>query len=246
MCRKKGTQARGLTIDHKPNLSTERQRIIAAGGQVYQTTTQIAGKKGFVGPYRVRPGGLSVSRAIGDPMAKLPSHSGNPKVIIAEPDIISFKITNEHDFIVIGSDGIFDQLSNEDVVQCVWNTTIKEKAFNIHQQCGVAIDCIMKNALARRSLDNITAAIIAFKNFKASVFPVESGSYLGKSYDLFKGGQNIEYKKEYPEIEYKQRLGTKNLNTMHPQLKREVYRDSNFGLEFKELHKALKDKRYNL
>jgi len=42
--------------------------------------------------------------------------------VVCKPDIRSFKIQKEHDFIVLGCDGIFDKLSNEDVSQCVWNS----------------------------------------------------------------------------------------------------------------------------
>jgi len=39
-------------------------------------------------PYRLYPGGLSVSRSFGDASAKLREYGGNPKVLIAEPDIV--------------------------------------------------------------------------------------------------------------------------------------------------------------
>jgi len=169
---------KALTRDHKPEEESERRRIIEAGGQIYQTTTELPDnlKEGFgsdvlVGPYRVFPGRLSVSRTFGDAEAKLVKYGGNPNVVIARPDITSFKISGEHDFIVIGCDGIFDQLSNKDVVKCVWNTLTQEKATHLHQQCSFAIDSIIKNALLRRSLDNVTAVMIAFENFKEHVFP---------------------------------------------------------------------------
>ncbi len=55
------------------------------------------------GPYRVLPGRLSVSRTFGDIEAKLEKFAGNPKVVIAEPEIKAFKISGKHDFIIIGS-----------------------------------------------------------------------------------------------------------------------------------------------
>lgn len=77
----------------------------------------------IVGPLRVLPGRLSVSRTFGDVEAKVARFGGNPNVVIAAPEITSFKISNlEHDFIVLGCDGIFDKLSNEDVVRCAWNS----------------------------------------------------------------------------------------------------------------------------
>ena len=40
-----------------------------------------------MGPYRVLPGRLSVARTIGDIEAKLEKYGGNPKVVVATPDI---------------------------------------------------------------------------------------------------------------------------------------------------------------
>jgi protein phosphatase 2C family protein 2/3 len=44
------------------------------------------------------------------------SLNGNPNVIIAVPEIKSFKIGADHDFIIMASDGIFDKLSNFDAI----------------------------------------------------------------------------------------------------------------------------------
>lgn len=156
----------------------EQKRIVDAGGQIYQTaaaTPSSNASKGakieyIVGPYRVLPGRLSVSRTFGDVEAKSENYGGNPNVVIATPEIKSFKITKDHDFIAMGSDGIFDKLNNKDVVQCVWNGVANELAQNVHQQSGVGIETIIKNTLMRRSLDNVTAVIIAFSNFKKVVF----------------------------------------------------------------------------
>lgn len=57
----------------------------------------------MVGPLRVLPGRLSVSRTFGDIEAKLERFGGNPKVVVAEPEIKCFKIQDEHDFIVLAS-----------------------------------------------------------------------------------------------------------------------------------------------
>ncbi len=44
-----------------------------------------------------------MSRSIGDIEAKIPELGGNPKVLIATPDIVSFKIKYDTDFIILGS-----------------------------------------------------------------------------------------------------------------------------------------------
>ena len=74
----------------------------------------------ILGAHRVFPGRLSVSRTFGDIEAKIPKYEGNPKVVIAEPDVTAFKIRNNYDFIVIGCDGIFDKLSNKDAIHLSW------------------------------------------------------------------------------------------------------------------------------
>jgi protein phosphatase 2C family protein 2/3 len=51
----------------------------------------------------VLPGRLSVSRTFGDIEAKYPKYGGNPKVVVATPDVRAFKVDKEfHDFIIIG------------------------------------------------------------------------------------------------------------------------------------------------
>lgn len=48
-------------------------------------------------------------------------YGGNPNVLIAEPEIKAFRILDDYDFIVMGTDGIFDKLTNKDIITSVWN-----------------------------------------------------------------------------------------------------------------------------
>jgi serine/threonine protein phosphatase PrpC len=61
-----------------------------------------------------------VCRTFGDPDAKLEYRGGNPNVVTAIPEIRTFKISKDHDFIMLASDGIFDKLTDSDVGKCVW------------------------------------------------------------------------------------------------------------------------------
>ena len=126
----------------------------------------------ILGPHRVFPGRLSVSRTFGDIEAKLPKLDGNPGVVIAEPDIVAFKIRNNYDFVFLACDGVFDKLSNKDVVHLVWQNLQTQKGMDekekrdVHRQSGKAVDAVLKTSALRKSCDNITAVLIAFDNFE--------------------------------------------------------------------------------
>ncbi len=169
-----------MTNDHKPNEDGENRRILENGGRVYQTQTPAKllnmpniipsntnPNQVLIGPYRVFPGRLSVSRTFGDVEAKIGKFNGIPGVVVATPEIKSFTIGSNSDFLVIGCDGIYDQLSNKDSVDCVWMTTKDEsKAKDLHSQCALGVDMVMKSSLVRRTLDNVTVLLIAFQNFE--------------------------------------------------------------------------------
>ena len=125
----------------------------------------------FFGPHRVFPGRLSVSRTFGDIEAKVTSLGGNPNVVIAEPEIKAFRIKKDHDFIVLGCDGIFDKLTSREVVKLVWEAANKSKARSIHELAGESADNIMKSSIIKKTLDNITVVMIVFENFKNKLFP---------------------------------------------------------------------------
>ena len=66
----------------------------------------------FIGPYRVLPGKLSVARTFGDIEAKNPDLGGLKGVIVCDPEVTQIKNAScDIDFIILGSDGIYDKLS---------------------------------------------------------------------------------------------------------------------------------------
>ena len=99
-----------LSIDFKPELPGERERILRSGGVI----DQIKNKFGMrMGPYRVFARGkdypgLAMSRSIGD-------FIGKNLGIIAEPGIVEYYIGNNTKFFVMCSDGVWEFLSNEKV-----------------------------------------------------------------------------------------------------------------------------------
>jgi protein phosphatase PTC2/3 len=82
---------------------------------VYQSQGIINNKGNpIVGPVRVLPGRLSVSRTFGDCVAKMEKYGGNPNCIIADPEIYMVPNSPNLDYVLIASDGIFDRLSTEE------------------------------------------------------------------------------------------------------------------------------------
>ena len=101
-----------LSIDYKPDLEEEKNRILLSGGAVEQMQNQFG--EG-VGPYRVwvkgedYPG-LAMSRSIGD-------LKGKTIGVISEPGILEYDVNETTKFVVIASDGVWEFLRNETVLE---------------------------------------------------------------------------------------------------------------------------------
>ena len=91
-------------------------------------------------------GQLMLSRAFGD--WELKTYG-----VICEPHIIRYEIEDEDNYLVIATDGVFDVMEDEDVFQ------LSKKQKNAKDFC----DDIMKEAIERGSMDNISCFIIGLK-----------------------------------------------------------------------------------
>jgi len=157
------------TEDHKPGSPSEKTRIEKGGGMVYQTPSLIPlhqNGKEIEPPWRVLPGRLSVSRTFGDVEAKNEKLGGMKNVVVALPDITEIELDEDFNFMVLGCDGIFDVLSNEEILECV-KIVLKEKEINdlnnvnISELCGYIADMIIKSSLAKDSYDNVSCIVVA-------------------------------------------------------------------------------------
>lgn len=86
---------------HSPEDPSERKRIEKLGGVVLY----------WGNSYRVN-GQLAVSRAIGDVNHK--------PYVSAEPEIVEMDLDGEEDFLVLGCDGLWDSMTEEDVALTVY------------------------------------------------------------------------------------------------------------------------------
>ena len=176
---KNGRILKDVTRDHKPSYPYEKERILLNNGALYQTETPINYKednieifkdKVILGPIRVNPGRLSVSRTIGDAEAKIPAYGGKLNVIISEPDIYTYNLEKEDvDFVLMGCDGIYDKLSSKEILDCAWmllNDPHKKYNKDLNSSCGNIVDMILRMAMISKSYDNVTCVMAAFKGME--------------------------------------------------------------------------------
>ena len=132
-----------LTKDHKPMWPEEKRRIEQLGGNIYYDGSD----------YRIKD--LSVSRAFGDLDA-------NP-YLTNIPDIFRYKIENTDKFIVMACDGLWDVMTNSDVVNFILNECYDK---NLENRINVGTNIAKKlaeTAIAKGSMDNVSIIIIFFK-----------------------------------------------------------------------------------
>ncbi|KAK4342513.1 hypothetical protein RND71_038329 [Anisodus tanguticus] len=97
-----------LSADHRLECNEEeRERITASGGEVGRLNT---GGGTQIGPLRCWPGGLCLSRSIGD--------MDVGEFIVPVPYVKQVKLSSAGGRLVIASDGVWDALSAEVAVEC--------------------------------------------------------------------------------------------------------------------------------
>ncbi|XP_063236541.1 probable protein phosphatase 2C T23F11.1 [Bacillus rossius redtenbacheri] len=94
-----------LSLDHKPSNPIERKRIEAAGGWVEFNRVN---------------GNLALSRALGDfVFKKNDKKRPEEQIVTAFPDVEVRDLNEDWEFVVLACDGIWDVMTNEEVVEFV-------------------------------------------------------------------------------------------------------------------------------
>jgi serine/threonine protein phosphatase PrpC len=132
----RGGQAVQLSVLHKPLNEKEKQRVTEAGGTIVH-----------YGTLRVN-GVLAVTRSIGDRALK--AH------VPANPDTAVERITEKDEFIILASDGLWEVMKYQEVVDFVHAERAGASAANVAQK-------VVDEALRKDSKDNITVIIVFFK-----------------------------------------------------------------------------------
>lgn len=131
-----GENAIPLTFDHKPNRKDEYFRITQSGGQVTQSSAQDVPRVNGV---------LAVSRSIGD-FALVPFVSWRP-------EITQYTYSEKNNYIILATDGVWDVLSNEDVIRIVNNAIVQNQPKKVGES-------IISLSRLRNSQDNICIVIV--------------------------------------------------------------------------------------
>tara|TARA_B110000208_G_C11737439_1_gene418639 strand:- start:731 stop:1540 length:810 start_codon:yes stop_codon:yes gene_type:complete len=130
-----------ISKDHKPNAYDEKIRIEKLGGSIY-----------FDGhDWRIKD--LSVSRSFGDVDSK--------PYLSHIPDMFKYTLNNQSKFIVLGCDGLWDVLSNQDVNDFILNeVNINKNIINQSQNNNNNIAYkLAKYAIEKGSTDNVSVII---------------------------------------------------------------------------------------
>jgi hypothetical protein len=127
-------QTLALTRDHIPSDEEERQRITTKGGAVIGGRLQ---------------GQLGVSRAFGNYEFK------ESQVLSAEPEVHQVTITSEAELLVVGSDGLYEHFTNEEIISYIKNGLLNSSLENVVKE-------LVAEAMDRGSEDNITIIVVKF------------------------------------------------------------------------------------
>ncbi len=122
-----------ITTDHKPDDPIERKRLEQMGGEIYKDSEGT-----------IRIGDLSLSRAFGD--------GDNAPYISQRPDVFYKKITSLTKYVVMGCDGLWDVINNDDLYGLLDRF---KKAGSVNLAADLA-----NEALIRGTTDNVSIIII--------------------------------------------------------------------------------------
>ncbi|KAI8555615.1 hypothetical protein RHMOL_Rhmol05G0186200 [Rhododendron molle] len=140
-----------LTVDHRLEENVEeRERVTASGGEVGRLNV-FGGNA--VGPLRCWPGGLCLSRSIGD--------TDVGEFIVPIPHVKQVKLSNAGGRLIIASDGIWDALSSDMAAQSCRGLPAE-----------LAAKLVVKEALRSRGLkDDTTCLVVDIIPFDHPILP---------------------------------------------------------------------------
>uniref|UniRef100_A0A0D9VFX3 protein-serine/threonine phosphatase n=1 Tax=Leersia perrieri TaxID=77586 RepID=A0A0D9VFX3_9ORYZ len=108
-----------LTVDLKPNIPSEAQRIRQRRGRIFALPEEPEVARVWLPKYNSP--GLAMARAFGDFCLK-------DYGLISTPEVSYHRITEKDEFVVLATDGVWDVLSNTEVVSIINRATSRASA----------------------------------------------------------------------------------------------------------------------
>ncbi|CAI9100939.1 OLC1v1038130C1 [Oldenlandia corymbosa var. corymbosa] len=130
-----------MSKDHKPCCINERKRIESLGGYI---------DDGYLN------GILGVTRALGDWHMEGLKEGDTGGPLSAEPELKLLTLTKEDEFLIIGSDGLWDVFRSQNAVDFVRR---RLQEHNNVKRCCMEI---VEEAKKRGTIDNLTVVIVCF------------------------------------------------------------------------------------
>ena len=144
--------AEAKSIDHKPELQSEKDRIYKA--------------EGWISDGRVM-GNINLTRGFGDlEYKKNKKLKPEEQMVTANPDIQIVNYTKDIDFVIIGCDGIWDCLKNQEACDFVKKRLKDNPNIKISKIIEEMMDSIIAKDLYSGGgvgCDNMTCIVIVFK-----------------------------------------------------------------------------------
>ena len=132
-----------MSRDHRPCCTNERSRVESLGGYI---------DDGYLN------GQLAVTRALGDwhleGMKEAGERSGP---LSAEPELKLTTLTKEDEFLIIGSDGIWDVFTSQNAVD------FARRRLQEHNDVKKCCREVVEEAIKRGAIDNLTVVMVCFQ-----------------------------------------------------------------------------------
>jgi len=145
-----------VSQDHKPEMESEKNRIYKADG--------------WISEGRVK-GNLNLTRGFGDLEYKQNKNlKPEEQMITANPDIKIVDYNKDCDFVIIGCDGIWDCLSNQEACDFVSKRLKDTPDVKLSKIVEEMLDTIIAKDLYNETgvgCDNMTCIVVVFKKDKA-------------------------------------------------------------------------------
>lgn len=134
-------QLKAETVDHKPGLEAEKQRIYAAGGVVFKDRVD---------------GMLGVSRGFGDfDFKRRADLACTEQKVSPEPDTTAFaREAGTREFVLLACDGVWDVMTSKNAAQFVHRELSKQRS------AQATCEALVRRCLELGSQDNLSAVLV--------------------------------------------------------------------------------------